>query len=157
MITELSFTNLSSSLLTMGPIMSIFAIVQTATQQQGFQPPASIAAQVWILTAIGAAMGLVKIALWLRGEKKDSNGSGNGAVGRALDRHTDAIATLAENDKKIVEAQQRLADNQQKSLEAINLLRTMNESQQEFFKLYLDKVASQSIEELKDFLREKNG
>lgn len=135
LITSFSFSNLTSGLVSTGPFMSLYFVLQ-----QSFQPPASVAAQTWILTAIGAAMGLVKIALWLRGEKKEN---GNGNVSKVLER-------LAEN-------QQKIAENHGKILEALTAIKVMNEAQQEFLKIYLEKIATESVEELKDFLRTNNG
>src|SRR5258705_2150572 len=122
----------SANILTIGPFMSLFAIVQE------LKPPESIATQTWILTAIGAAMGLVKIALWLRNQGKDGGDSSR------VTTNEQNIAILTENDKRLSENQQKLAvlqdkalDNHAKMLEALTLLKYIVENQENNMKSFL--------------------
>jgi len=133
---------------TLTPFLGFILLLKDA---QGFSPPQSIAAQAWILTAVGAGMGLVKIALWLKNQGKDEPDTDEHQV-----RMTQVIAKLNENDERIaenqaraLENQARTLENQAKTLETINIFKVIMENQQRAIENRLDEV----YEALKDLAR----
>lgn len=146
------------------PIVSLLLI-------QGFEPPKDIATQTWILTAVGTAMGIVRILLWLRGERTNksehsredySSKKEYRDLQNELLEHKVVLDKLAYNEERLSETQSKLADNQIKAienhakiLETIAILRLVIENQEQNTRGFIDQVSSRSINELKEFMRNK--
>ena len=127
--------------------------------------PTAIEVQGWLIAVVASAMGLVKIAMWLRGSKDDK--STNESYRSMEQSFKSVIEKLVENDERLSINQQRLSDNQLKALEnhaklaeAITLLRVHLQSMENNIVAGQERRASIAVNEVKDILREmknKNG
>jgi hypothetical protein len=117
--------------------------------------PTAIEVQGWLIAVVAAAMGLVKIAMWLRGAKE------NGKNGDYAFKNMEiVIQKLVENDERLSASQQRLADNQLKALEnhskiteAITLLRAQLQNMENSILAGQERRATDAVNDVKDMLR----
>lgn len=126
--------NLSKvNLITPGVFMSFPLLMATIWQGAGSLPATensalkAFEAQGWVIAVIASAMGLVRIALWLRGYKEGSS-SNNDIVNKDLlntlteiiKNQTVTLTKLIDNDQLLSASQLRLSDNQQRLVDSQN-------------------------------------
>lgn len=169
---NVSFMDSISGLLPAGAIMAYPFWLFEMNQDIIRTPATSIEAQGWILAVVGAGMGLVKIALWLR-NYKDTKEDGNGIQdlkdisaksANNLERFIDKVAgteeNLAENQRILTVNQQKLTDNQLRALEnhaklfeAIALLRMQLQNTENNITSLYERRSLSAMAEIKDYLR----
>lgn len=153
-----------SFLPTVGVIMS-YPLWLLNIVQEPRVPVTAIEAQGWLIAVVGAAMGLIKIALWLRNYKEQKNGNGEtNGLQRILDKVAVNEDKLVENQKTLSENQQRLLENQLKALdnhgrllEAITLMRMQLQNMENTILSSQDRRTLMALSELKEFIRDSLG
>lgn len=127
---------------------------------QGGTIPTAIEAQGWLIAVIASAMGLVKIAMWLRGSKEEKNGID---TLRSIENSLKiTIEKLVENDERLSVNQQRLSDNQIRALEnhakiaeALTLLKVHLQAMENNILASQERRTMGALNDMKDFLRGK--
>lgn len=120
--------------------------------------PTAIEAQGWLIAVVASAMGLVKIAMWLRGSKEEKNGV---ETLRSIESSLKlTIDKLVENDERLSINQQRLADNQLKALEnhaklaeALTLLKVHMQSMENNILASQERRTMAALADMKDWFR----
>jgi len=133
-------------------------------------------AQGWLIAVIASALGLVRIALWLRGYQ-NGNGNGNGAAKEGLvvlqkiiENQTSMLTKLIENDQTLNSSQQRLIDIQQrlfdsqnraldnhtKILESLTIFKLNQENQEDSIRAMIEQIAARSVIDLKETINKNN-
>ena len=123
--------------------------------------PTAIAAQGWLIAVVGAAMGLVKIALWLRNYKEEKNGYNVNSLVTIRDLFQHAADEMIKITEKMAENQQKLSDNQNKAfenhvkiLEAMSILRMQLQNTENNIISSQEKRILQAMAEAKDTIRD---
>lgn len=152
-----------SSMFTLIPIVSFTAAM--AYQVPTVTPPSAIANQAWLVSVVVAAMGIVKIVMWIKDIKsggEDKEVSDESKIIEMMNANKVLIDKLLNNDEKIVEIQNRLTEAQMKSLEAFSkiletmaVFKIMLENHEDNVKGMVEQIASRSVGEIKDYLRPK--
>ena len=148
-------TILPIGILMMYPIW-LFDVTQIGTT------PTAIEAQGWLIAVVASAMGLVRIAMWLRGSKEEKSGVD---TLRSIENSLKiAIEKLVENDERLSISQQRLADNQIKALEnhaklaeALTLLKVHLQGMENNILASQQRRTMGAMTEMKEFLRDTMG
>lgn len=166
MVFNLGYFQIVDNLLPFGAIMSYPLWLLEISQAAPNTSLTTIEAQGWIIAVVGAAMGLVKIALWLRNYKESKEGS-NGLedIQQSFDRSWEnlklIINKLTDNDERLSINQQKLADNQMKALEnhnrlaeALTLLRLQIQSMEQNLVSLQERRTMGAVGEIKDAIRE---
>lgn len=96
------------------------------------EPPGAFESQVWLLSVVGAAMGLIKIALWLKGSKDIStqprvepNGGMSSSIKTLVEVQLKNIDKLIDNQHSLSDSQNRLSDNQVRIIESQTKMQEM--------------------------------
>lgn len=168
-----SFNLMSLKFIPYGVFMAFPLLLAAAAQVT--DPSATFKAfeaQGWLVAVIAAAMGLVRIALWLR-NYKDGGDEGYAVkeviiqLQEIIRNQNETLNKLAENDQtlsanqqRLTEAQQRLSeaqnralDNHIKILEALTVFRLHQENFENNLKILLDQIATRSVAELKETIQ----
>lgn len=160
-VPSLKVASIVSSMLIIFPLAAFVNISQSVIPPTG----TSISLQAWLLSVVGAAMGITKIVLWFRGEKDDSSGSSQ--TNKLLEIQTQQLAKLAETDQKLLDIQDKIADAQQRIadaqfqalqnhvriIEGIGMLKLMIENHEDKSAALVEQAASKAVSDLKDFMR----
>ena len=156
--------------------IGIFMVYPIWLVQVQNTPITAIEAQGWLIAVVGAAMGLIKIALWLRNYKEEKNGGNNlqelkdvfktslGESEKILERLTlndeklsDSQQMLSTNQQKLAENQLKALENHSKLLEAMTILRMQLQSTEQNIVMGQEKRAITAVAEIKDMIRQIRG
>lgn len=134
---------LINKILPIGVFMSFpLLVLQAAGATSDAVPFNAFEMQGWFITAIAFAMGLVRIALWLKGSKENGNGTKDiASLQTILTNQATMLNKLIENDGRITEM--------------MAVQRVIIQNQEQSMRQHIEQVASNSINDLKDFLREE--
>lgn len=156
---NVSFVDGFNNMLPIGMIMT-YPLWLVEISQIAPGAPSSIEAQGWLLAVVGAAMGLVKIALWLRNYKDDKTSPQvlqniDSSFQNSLSNLTKVIEKLTENDEKLAENQHRALENHSRLLEAITLMKMQLQGMENNLISAQERRAMSVVTEIKDAMRNK--
>ena len=140
-----------SYLFTSAPLLALLWIASTQADT-GLHPPASISGQAWLVSVVGAAMGLTKIVMWVRGGKEGSRGDSK-EIYKMIAANSVALNKAIDIQERVVESQKQIAEAQTKSLD---LYARVSENMA-VFKAQLENHSDTSrtgLEDLKDLIRD---